>query len=99
MKTSLIRKPLITEKTLKLANEQNVFAFEVDVAATKTQIVAAIEDLFEVKVLQINTVVNPSDRTRSGKRRTKGLSPVTKKALVKLSAGQTIDLFDISDSK
>lgn len=96
MNTTIIIKPLITEKTLQLASEQNIFAFEVDIKATKTQIAAAIEGLFEVKVERVNTVVCPSRRRRVGKKRILKLSTSSKKALVKLQEGQTIELFDIS---
>lgn len=97
MKTYLIKKPVITEKSLKLANEQNVYTFLVDYHAKKSQIKSAIEDLFEVKVVKINTLVEPSKRRRVGKQRRPKVSTVNKKALVKLESGQTIELFDIGE--
>ncbi len=96
MKTSLIKRPLITEKTLQLANEQNVYVFEVDYKATKTQIQSAIEEIFEVEVERVNTQLMPSKRRKVGKKRMPKLSTSSKKAMVKLSDGQTIELFDIS---
>lgn len=95
MKTYLIKKPLISEKSLRLANEQNIYSFEVDFAATKTQIKAAVEELFEVEVTRVNTLIKPSKRRRVGRQRRTKLTPVKKKALVQLKEGQTIDLFDI----
>ena len=97
MKTYLIKKPVVTEKSISLANEQNVYTFIVDYSAKKNQIKAAIEDLFEVEVEKINTLVAPSKRRRVGRQRTKKLSTVNKKALIKLKPGQTIDLFDIGE--
>jgi len=96
MKTTLIKRPLITEKTLQLATEQNVFTFEVDYRASKTQIKEAIQELFEVKILQINTQLMPSKRRKTGKRRSLNLSTSSKKAMIKLQEGQTIELFDIT---
>ena len=58
----LIRKPVITEKATN-ALEINQYTFEVDHRSTKPQIKAAIEDLFSVKVIGINTM-NPPRRTR-----------------------------------
>ncbi len=96
MKTTLIKRPLITEKTLQLASEQNVFTFEVDYKASKTQIKEAIQQLFDVKVEQINTQLMPSKRRKTGKKRLINLSTASKKALIKLQEGQTIELFDIT---
>jgi len=98
MQTGLIKKPLITEKTLELANEQNIYTFEVDYKATKTQIAAMIEQLFEVEVERVNTQIAPSKRRRVGPKRTEKLSTTNKKALVKLKSGQSIELFDVTQS-
>lgn len=95
MKTNLIKRPVITEKSLSLANQENVYTFEVAYKANKTQIKQAIEELFEVEVERVNTIIRPSKRRRVGRRRLSRLFPATKKALVKLASGQTIELFDI----
>ncbi len=93
---NLITQPIITEKSLALANEQNIYTFEVVYSATKSQIKKLIEKIFEVEVEQINTIVAPSKRRRVGKKRQAILKTTQKKALVKLKSGQTIELFDIS---
>ncbi len=95
--SKLIKKPIITEKTLNLANEQNVYTFEVAFKAAKPQIKSEIEELFEVEVERVNTIVAPSKRRRVGSRRIQKLNTVQKKALVKLAPGQKIELFDISE--
>ncbi|MBD3249974.1 MAG: 50S ribosomal protein L23 [Candidatus Pacebacteria bacterium] len=97
MKSFLIKKPVITEKSVRLANEQNVYTFYVDYKASKSQIKAAIEELFEVEVIRVNTLIAPSKRRRTGKKRMPNLTTVKKKALVELKQGQTIDLFDIGE--
>ena len=86
----VIRKPLITEKATN-ALDFNQYTFEVDHRAAKPAIKAAIETLFNVKVVRINTM-NPPRRTRrvgkfSGKR------SQVKKAIVRLAAGDKIQLF------
>ena len=93
---SLIKRPIITEKTLSLANQENVYTFEVAYNATKTQIKALIEELFDVKVKKVNIIILPSKRRRVGVKRMPSLKTVQKKALVKIEAGKTIDLFDTS---
>lgn len=93
---TLIKKPIITEKTLSLANEENIYTFEVAYSATKTQIKTLVEELFDVKVERVNIAILPSKRRRVGVKRLPSLKTVKKKALVKVEAGKTIELFDTS---
>jgi len=88
--SDVIRRPLITEKATA-ALELNQYTFEVDHRASKPDIKAAIEKLFDVRVVGISTM-NPPRRTRrvgrfSGKR------AQIKKAVVRLAEGNTIQLF------
>ncbi|MAE74510.1 MAG: 50S ribosomal protein L23 [Bdellovibrionaceae bacterium] len=87
----VIKKPLITEKNSLLA-EQNIYAFEVDTKATKTDIREAVEKSFNVKVENIRTQIcrGRGRRTRFGLSRPK----YWKKALVKLKANEKISLFE-----
>jgi large subunit ribosomal protein L23 len=87
----VIKRPLVTEKNSVLA-EKGVYVFDVDQAATKTEIKKAVEKFFSVKVSGVNTAI-----CRGRSKRTKfGISqPVTwKKALVKLAKGEKISLFE-----
>ncbi len=86
----VIRRPLITEKATS-ALELNQYTFEVDHRAAKPEIKAAVEKLFDVRVVGISTM-NPPRRTRrvgrfSGKR------AQYKKAIVRLAEGNKIQLF------
>ncbi|MGB8277790.1 MAG: 50S ribosomal protein L23 [Methylovirgula sp.] len=85
----LIVAPVITEKAT-LASEQNKVIFKVRRDATKPQIKAAIERLFDVKVEAVNTIL------RKGKRKTfkgtRGVQSDKKMAVVTLAEGQTIDV-------
>jgi len=88
---SVIKRPLVSEKNSMLA-EKGVYAFEVTREATKTDVKAAIEKSFKVKVVSVNTTVC---RGR-GKRTKNGYSTPQywKKALVKLANGEKIGLFE-----
>ena len=86
----LIFRPIITEKATRLL-EDNQYTIEVDPRATKPQIKAAIESLFEVKVLGISTMKPPRKKKRVG--RFAGTRAQVKRAIVKLKDGDTIPLF------
>ena len=85
----IIRRPIITEKAT-LASENGIIAFEVAISSTKKQIKNAIENLFSVKVVAINTLIVKGKvkrfRGKLGKRRD------LKKAYVTLAEGNTIDV-------
>lgn len=85
----VIVSPVITEKAT-LASESNQVIFKVNRDATKTEIKAAIEGLFKVKVKAVNTIV------RKGKKRVfKGIPALlsdTKRAIVTLEDGHSIDV-------
>ncbi|BAZ81773.1 MAG: 50S ribosomal protein L23 [Sphaerospermopsis kisseleviana] len=80
----LVRRPILTEKATILM-EQNKYTFEVTPKSTKTQIKAAIEDLFAVKVVKVNTTLPPRKKRRVGK--FIGFKPQYKKAIVTVAAG------------
>ena len=94
MKTSydIIKRPIITEKSAILA-EKAVYTFEVAKDANKVEIKKAIEEIFEVKVVAIRTVnVHKKPKRMS---RYEGFKSAYKKAIVRLAAGQTIDVFEV----
>jgi len=86
---ALIRSPIVTEKSTAIS-EHNQVMFRVAPHATKPQIKAAVEGLFGVKVMAVNTLVQKG-KTKRFKGRPGKRSDV-KKAFVKLAAGQSIDL-------
>ncbi|MCT7949199.1 50S ribosomal protein L23 [Ancylothrix sp. C2] len=86
----LVRRPIVTEKAT-VALEQNKYTFEVAPKATKTEIKAAIEYLFEVKVIKVNTHKPPRKKRRVGK--FVGFKPQYKRAVVTLAEGDSITLF------
>ncbi|MBT4123920.1 MAG: 50S ribosomal protein L23 [Candidatus Pacebacteria bacterium] len=99
MNPYIIRKPVITEKTLQRANVENIYTFEVARTADKNKIKAAIQEMYEVKVVNVNTVMRPKKVKRTGQKRLKTFAAKTKKALVKLKPGQSISVFDVGGDK
>ena len=89
--TEIILKPLLTEKSSILTDKENIYCFKVASLANKNQIKNAVEKLFDVKVLNINTLVSSSKSKRFG--RFLSTSNGEKKAYVKIEKGQKIELF------
>jgi large subunit ribosomal protein L23 len=87
----VIRRPVISEKSYEMLDE-NKYTFIVDPQANKTHIKQAVEKIFDVKVLSVNTM------NRRGKRKRRGLivgkRPDTKRAIVTVAPGDRIELFD-----
>ena len=86
----IIKYPIITEKTAQLL-EKNQYSFVVDPYSDKLTIKTAIEYLFNVKVIKVNTCRFPRKKKRVGKYI--GWKPQYKKAIVTLSEGDSINLF------
>ncbi|MBF2034137.1 MAG: 50S ribosomal protein L23 [Leptolyngbyaceae cyanobacterium T60_A2020_046] len=86
----IIRRPIVTEKATLLL-ENNQYTFEVAPKATKTDIKAAIQELFEVTVTGVSTFNPPRKKRRMG--RSQGFRPHYKRAVVTLAPGDTIPLF------
>jgi large subunit ribosomal protein L23 len=89
----VIKKPLVTEKTTVEKDAKNVLAFEVNRAANKIEIKAAVEQLFNAQVAEVNTV-NVAGKT---KRTAKGIGKRSnwKKAYVTLKEGSNVDFFEV----
>ena len=85
----IIRSPVVTEKST-LASEHGQIVFDVAVDATKSDIKAAVEGLFSVKVKAVNTLVRKGKVKRF--RNVMGVRNDTKKAIVTLVDGQSIDI-------
>ncbi|HEX4183733.1 MAG TPA: 50S ribosomal protein L23 [Caulobacteraceae bacterium] len=81
--------PIITEKAT-LLTEQNKVVFRVAEDATKDEIAAAVEELFKVKVVKVNTLITKGKTKRF--RGILGRRSDVKKAIVTLQEGQTIDI-------
>ena len=87
----VIRRPVISEKTTRQTDENNVYVFEVDPKANKPIIKEAVEAIFGVSVLKVRTAVMPAKR---GRRMRKSFIRTRewKKAFVTVAPGQSIDI-------
>jgi large subunit ribosomal protein L23 len=88
----VILRPVVTEKTTIAREGANVVTLAVDPRATKHQIRKAVEDLFQVSVLDVRTIRMHRKTRRVG--RNMGRKPEWKKAMVTLAEGQTIEFFE-----
>ncbi len=85
----IIKRPLVTEKNTLRANLHNEYAFEVDLKVNRTQIKQAVEKLFSVMVLRVNTMICRKEQRKLGK--SPGKRQLWKKAIVKLKEGDKFD--------
>jgi large subunit ribosomal protein L23 len=88
----IIKRPIITEKGTILKDENNQLVFEVDPASNKSEIRKAVEKLFKVTVLSVQTQNRRGKPKRLG--RTVGRRSNWKKAIVTLKQGDRVDFFE-----
>ena len=89
--TDVLKKPVLTEKSLMLQQAENKYTFDVEITANKTEVKQAVEKMFDVKVESVN-VMNIKPKTkRVG--RYEGKTNRRRKAIVKLAEGSTINYF------
>lgn len=89
---NLIKGSVITEKTHQLKEMGNKVTFKVSIKANKIEIRKAVEDIFKVKVLKVNTIRMRGKKKRLG--RTEGVRPDWKKAIVTLAPGEKLSGFE-----
>lgn len=87
----IILRPIISERSMDLV-EENKYAFFVDKRANKIEIKKAVEELFNVEVVKVNTVNIPGKKKRLG--RNEGRTPNRKKAIVTLKGSDKIEIFE-----
>jgi len=87
----VIRRPLVTEKGVDKKDKERTLCFEVSPDANKTQVKAAVEKLFKVKVQEVRTATFDGKLRRRG--RFAGYRSDWKKAYVKLKAGEKVPDF------
>ena len=89
----LILAPVVSEKSYDLIENENTYTFEVDPRSNKEEIRDAIEEIFDVRVLRVNTMNRQGKRKRSGY--TLGKRKDVKRAIVKIAEGDSIDVFGV----
>ncbi len=88
----ILKRPVITEKTTILKDNNNVVSFVVDKKTNKLEIKNVVEEIFKVEVDSVRTVNVAGKRKRTGK--SVGKRSNWKKAYVALKEGQSIDIFE-----
>jgi len=89
--TDVLKSPVVTEKSTVL-QEQGKYVFKVDLKASKNDVKRAVESAFSVKVTSVNTLRTHGKTKNYGRNRFK--QPDTKKAIVTLASGDSIQLFE-----
>jgi len=90
----VILEPVVSEKSYGLL-DQNVYTFIVHPDASKPEIHDAVQDIFGVTVLKVNTLNRKGKRKRNRRDGTWGHRSGSKRALVTLAEGDSIDLFEV----
>ena len=101
MAKQILIKPVITEKATKLADKLNTYVFVVNKEANKIEVKTAVEKMFNVNVVGVNTAVLPGKpKSRSTKTAVvRGMKSSYKKAFVTLQPGERIDIFGSSEEE
>ncbi len=89
----VILEPVVSEKSYALL-DANAYTFKVHRSANKTEIRQAIESIFGVRVVKVNTINRQGKRKRNRRTWTWGKRPDTKRAIVTLAEGDRIELFE-----
>jgi len=89
----VILEPVVSEKSYDLIQDLNTYTFIVDRRANKTEIKEAVKAIFDVDVVAVNTMNRRGKRKRTGW--VTGRRKHTKRALVKLAPGDSIDIFEV----
>ncbi len=88
----IIKRPIVTEKVMRLREKKNIVAFEVDINANKKEIKEAVEKIFKVKVKKVRTMIVRGKKVRRGW--VEGKRPNWKKAYIELQEGDRIEYFE-----
>lgn len=91
LSSQILRRPYVTEKSHNLA-QGGVYVFEVHPDADKKKIRRAVEELYEVNVVSVRTISHKGKERRFG--RFSGKTSATKKAMIRLKKGQSIEIFE-----
>ena len=98
MTTSTLIKPVITEKSM-ISARNGLYTFEVLLGSTKPQVREVVESLFKVKVTSVNMLRRHVPAKSTGSKRLAGNPGTSKYAVLRLTKGQSIDLFDLKEDQ
>lgn len=89
----VILKPVVSEKSYDLIQDDNTYTFIVDKRSNKTEIKQAVEAIFDVRVVNVNTMNRKGKQKRTGW--VVGQRANVKRAMVRLAIGDSIDIFEV----
>ena len=89
----VVLKPVVSEKSYDLIQDHNTYTFIVHPTANKTEIKQSVAKIFDVKVVSVNTINRKGKRKRTGY--VVGRRSGSRRALVTLAAGESIDIFEV----
>jgi large subunit ribosomal protein L23 len=89
----VILEPVVSEKSYDLIQDLNTYTFIVDRRSNKTEIKQSVQRIFDVRVVSVNTMNRKGKRKRTGW--VIGKRKSTKRALVRLATGHSIDIFEV----
>jgi large subunit ribosomal protein L23 len=89
----VVLEPVVSEKSYDQIEDTNTYTFVVDRRSNKTEIKEAVQDIFDVRVLSVNTMNRKGKYKRTGY--VIGRRKDTKRALVTLAVGHSIDIFEV----
>lgn len=89
----VILEPVVSEKSYDLIQDHNTYTFVVDPRTNKTEVKQAVQQIFDVRVVSVNTLNRIGKLKRTGYK--VGRRKSTKRALVKLAIGDSIDIFEV----
>jgi len=89
----VVLEPVVSEKSYDLIQDFNTYTFVVDKRSNKTEIKQAVQKIFGVRVVSVNTINRKGKRKRTGY--VLGKRADSKRALVTLADGQSIDIFEV----
>ena len=89
----VVLEPVVSEKSYDLIQDFNTYTFIVDKRSNKTEIKQAVANIFDVRVVSVNTMNRKGKRKRTGF--VLGKRADTKRALVTLAIGDSIDIFEV----
>lgn len=92
---TIIRRPVVTEKSMTGSEVANTYTFEVHPSANKVEIRRAVEALFDVHVTNVNTLRVVGKTRRRSYRHGTGRTAARKKAMVTLADGESIDVVEM----
>lgn len=90
----VIIRPVVSEKSYMLL-EDNVYTFEVHPSSSKPEIKDAVESIFDVDVLKVNTLIRKGKRKKNRRTNSWGTRASRKRAIVTLAEGDSIELFEV----